>query len=70
MPSYDLTFIIGFEGYSDEPLIMGNSPLLSLVSFIIRVLYVMKVILAILDKIAHPSLSPHAENDKHVKTFS
>ncbi|KYD27325.1 hypothetical protein B4113_0242 [Geobacillus sp. B4113_201601] len=44
--------------------------MLSLVSFIIRVLYVMKVILAILDKIAHPSLSPHAENDKHVKTFS
>ncbi|AEV17386.1 hypothetical protein GTCCBUS3UF5_570 [Geobacillus thermoleovorans CCB_US3_UF5] len=44
--------------------------MLSLVSFTIHVLYVMKVILAILDKIAHPSLSPHAGNDKHHKTFS
>lgn len=42
-----------------NPFVMGNSPLLSLVSFTIHVLYAMKVILAILDKIAHHSLSPH-----------
>lgn len=50
-----------------NPFVMGNSPLLSLVSFTIHVLYTMKVILAILDKIAHHSLSPHRQKHKHAK---
>ncbi|KYD31318.1 hypothetical protein B4114_0078 [Geobacillus stearothermophilus] len=41
--------------------------MLSLVSFTIHVLCTMKVILAILDKIAHPSLSPHQQNRKRIK---
>ncbi|OQP09572.1 hypothetical protein B1691_09895 [Geobacillus sp. 47C-IIb] len=53
-----------------NPFVMGNSPLLSLVSFTIHFLYAMKVILPILDKIVHHSLSPHQQKHKHAKQNS